>query len=213
MSVATNSFPRHAGTGRPAGPRPRQEFVQRRQDRGGCGIIDPAIFADAPQALGVATCRHALRQQPIEDLGAVDAEVGEPVIVDRHTPRQLAIGDVALAKPLQFARRADPFDRRTEPQRHENRRIGGRPSRFAFAREHPIVKRREIEALDEAPDEARVMVRGQRPFEVTMSQRNCRRSGRTTRDSPIAHSPFRIGDERIRARAKEPISSHARKRE
>ena len=107
---------------------------------------------------------HALRQQPIEDLGAVDAEVGEPVIVDRHAARQPAIGGVALREPLQFARRPDPFDRRIEPQRKQHRGIGGRPPRFTLAREHLIVKRRKIEALDEAPDQARAMVRRQKPF-------------------------------------------------
>ena len=69
---------------------------------------------------------HALRQEPIEDLDAFDPEVGKPVVVQRHASRQPSIGRVALRKPLQFARPNPPFDRGIKPQRHENRRIGGR---------------------------------------------------------------------------------------
>jgi hypothetical protein len=50
---------------------------------------------------------HALRQQPIEDLDAVDPQVGEPVMVQRHAARQPAIGGVALGKPLSNSR-AEP---------------------------------------------------------------------------------------------------------
>jgi hypothetical protein len=39
-----------------------------------------------------------------------------------------------LRKPLQFARRTHPFDRRIEPQRHENRRFGGPSSGIPRAR-------------------------------------------------------------------------------
>ena len=52
--------------------------------------------------------RHALRQDPIEDLDAFDPEVGKPVVVQRHASRQPSIGRVALRKPLQFARRTHP---------------------------------------------------------------------------------------------------------
>src|SRR5580698_3739546 len=55
-------------------------------------------------------------QQPVENLGAFDPEIGEPVIVQRHAARQPPIGGVALGKPLQFARRPYPFDHRIEPQ-------------------------------------------------------------------------------------------------
>jgi len=56
-----------------------------------------------------------LRQQPVEDFHLLDPEVGEPVIVQRHAARQPAVSDVALREPLQFARRAYPFDRGVEP--------------------------------------------------------------------------------------------------
>jgi hypothetical protein len=73
---------------------------------------------------GKATsARHALGQQPVEDLDALDPEVGEPVIVQRHAARQPPIGDVALGKPLQFARRPHPFDRRVKPPRKDRRPV------------------------------------------------------------------------------------------
>lgn len=110
--------------------------------------------------------RHALGQQPVENFHLLDPEVGEPVIVQRHAARQPPIGGVALREPLQFARRPHPFNRRIKPQRKQNRRIGARPSRFALARPYPLVKLRQIEALDETPDDARAMVRRQKPLEI-----------------------------------------------
>ena len=109
---------------------------------------------------------HALRQQSVERLEVFDPEVGKPVMVQRHAARQPPIGGVALRKPLQFPRRTDPFDRRIEPQRQQDRRVGRRPSRFALARENLIVKLRKIEALDETPDDARAMLRRQKPLEI-----------------------------------------------
>jgi hypothetical protein len=107
-----------------------------------------------------------LGQQPIEDLDAVDTEVGEPVMVQRHAARQPPISGVAFGEARQFARRPYPFDRRIKPQRKQNRRIGGRPSRVALARKNLIVKRRKIEALDETPHEARAMLRRQETLKI-----------------------------------------------
>jgi hypothetical protein len=110
--------------------------------------------------------RHALRQQPIKNLHAVDPEVGEPVIIQRHAARPPPIGGVALGKPLQFARRPHALDRGVKPQRKQNRRIDGRPSRFALARENLIVKGRKIGALDKTPHQARAMVRWQETLKI-----------------------------------------------
>ena len=92
-------------------------------------------------------------------------------------------------RKIQFARRPRAFDRRTKPQRKQNRGIGGQPYRFALARKNLIVKGRKIEALDEAPYEARAMVRRQEALKIDHIPARCRRSGRTTRVSPIADSP------------------------
>ena len=161
--------------------------------------------------------RHALRQQPIEDLRLPDPEISEPVIIQRHAARQPPIGGVALGEPFQFARRTHPFNRRIEPQRKQNRGIGGRPARFALARENLrenlIVKLRKIEALDETPDDARAMLRRQKPLEIDPIPAQL---------TPVRphHPSFRhrrftphLSDERITAQAKAPIPSHARKRE
>jgi hypothetical protein len=154
-----------------------------------------------------------LRQQSVERLDVFNPEIGEPVMVQRHASRQPPIGGVALGKPLQFARRPHPFDRRIKPQRKQNRGIGGRPSRFALARENPIVKLRKIEALDEAPHNAGAMVRRQQALKIDHVP---------TQLTPIRphHPSFRHPDstpahrdERITAQAKTPIPSHARKRE
>ena len=79
---------------------------------------------------------HALRQQSVEDLRLPDPEISEPVIIQRHAAGQPTIGGVALGEPFQSPRRTHPFNRRIKPQRKQNRRIGGRPARFALAREN-----------------------------------------------------------------------------
>jgi hypothetical protein len=95
------------------------------------------------------------------------------VMVQRHAARQPPIGGVALRKPLQFPRRTDPFDRRIEPQRQQDRRVGRRPSRFALARENLIVKLRKIEALDKTPRPERARwSAGKRPSRSIISQRS-----------------------------------------
>ena len=109
---------------------------------------------------------HALRQQSVEDLRLPDPEISEPVIIQRHAAGQPTIGGVALGEPFQSPRRTHPFNRRIKPQRKQNRRIGGRPARFALARENLIVKLRKIEALDKTPDDARAMLRRQKPLEI-----------------------------------------------
>ena len=109
---------------------------------------------------------HALRQQSVEDLRLPDPEISEPVIIQQHAAGQPTIGGVALGEPFQSPRRTHPFNRRIKPQRKQNRRIGGRPARFALARENLIVKLRKIEALDKTPDDARAMVRWQKTLKI-----------------------------------------------
>ena len=137
---------------------------------------------------------HTLRQQPVENSHLLGPEVGEPVIVQRHAARPPAIGGVAFGEALQFARRPDPFNRRIEPQRQQDRGIGRRPSRLPVARLHPLIQLRKIEALDETPDDARPRIRRQKPLKIDHIPAQLPRSGRTTRASLIADSPHTISD-------------------
>src|SRR4029077_2101483 len=150
---------------------------------------------------------------PVENLGAFDPEIGEPVIVQRHAARQPPIGGVALGKPLQFARRPYPFDRRIEPQRKQNRGIGGRPSRLPLARPYPLVKLRQIEALDETPHQARAMVRRQKPLQIDHVPTQL--LSIWSHHPSVAHrrlAPKESASEN-HSRAEKTISSHALKRE
>ena len=147
--------------------------------------------------------RHALRQQPIENFDASPPENRRAR--DSSAARRRRANDrrhrFAPAAPI---RAPNPRPRPSlKPQRQQNRGIGGRPSRFALARENLIVKRRKIEAVDETPRRERARwSAGNSPSRSIMSQRNCRRSGRTTRASPSPIRPSHISDERITAQAK-----------
>jgi hypothetical protein len=191
------------------------EFVARpERPLAGAGANLRAVDGDlikADQPFGDQR-RHALGQQPIEDLRAVDPKVGEPVMVQRHAARQPPIGGVALGKPLQFARRPHAFDRRIKPQRKQHRGIGGRPSRLALARENLIVKRRKIEALDKTPHEARPMARRQKALKIDHIPAQL--TPIRPHHPSFRHRRFtsRTSATENHSKAKKTISSHARKR-
>jgi hypothetical protein len=76
--------------------------------------------------------RHALRQQPIENVHLLNPEVGKPVIIQRHAAREPTIGGVARRKSLQFARPNPPLrssHRATAKAEPQDRRPAAPPSR------------------------------------------------------------------------------------
>ena len=56
----------------------------------------------------------------------LDPEVAQRVVVDAHTAAQPAVGIIAVAQPVEFARRAHAVKHRVQPQTHQNGRIDGR---------------------------------------------------------------------------------------
>lgn len=69
-------------------------------------------------------------------------EVGQRVVVDPDDAADPAVRVVALAQPIELARRAHPVDRRPQPQRHQDRRIDRRPTRAALERASRASRRR-----------------------------------------------------------------------
>ena len=76
--------------------------------------------------------------------------------IERNPARELAIGQIAAAKPLKLACRADAANRCIKPERQQNPRINGRAARFALHGFDRSVKRRKIECAREGPDRARL---------------------------------------------------------
>ena len=88
-------------------------------------------------------------EQIVEHIGMRHPELRKLVVIDRHTARDPAIGQILAGQPVQLSRRADPVHRRQEPQRKQHSRVGGRPTRGALTRFDLVVKHRQIQRLDE----------------------------------------------------------------
>ena len=60
-----------------------------------------------------------LAHQPIEQIGAINPEIRQGVVVHRHTATQPAIGVMAFAQSLQCACAADPITGGIKPKRQQ----------------------------------------------------------------------------------------------
>ena len=110
--------------------------------------------------------RHALGEERIEAVGLLHAERGEGVVVHPDPAGEPAIGVVLGAQPIERPGRADPLERRVQPERGQDRRIDRRPAGMASDCPDPLLQRTQIEALHEGPHEPRSMVGRQEAVEV-----------------------------------------------
>ena len=108
LNITRRPFARGLSTTRRSPRIARKLLLKRSQALGGRGFDLDEFFARPERPLAGAGAdlravdgdlskadqpfgdqrRHALRQQPIEDLDALDPKVGEPVMVQRHAARQ-----------------------------------------------------------------------------------------------------------------------------
>ena len=110
--------------------------------------------------------RDALGEELVEDVGVVDPEGGEGVVVHPDPTSEPAVGVVLGAQAIERPGRADRLERGVQPQRGQDRRVDRRSPGVALDRLDPIVQRAEIEPLDERPDEARPVVGRQETVEI-----------------------------------------------
>jgi len=92
-------------------------------------VMGHPVHAD--QALRQQGC-HAASELTVQPLGMLDPEVAQGVVVDAHPAAQPAVGIVAVAQPVEFARRAHTVQRRVQPQAHQNGRVDGCAPDAAF---------------------------------------------------------------------------------
>ena len=109
---------------------------------------------------------NRLRQQIVERGLMRDAEITQRVVIHRDPAAQPAIGVMAVAEPIHFARAADAVHGRVEPERDQDLGINRRAAGAAFPRADGRIERRQIQALDEAPDQARRVARRQQRLKV-----------------------------------------------
>jgi len=108
-----------------------------------------------------------------------DAKVREGLVVDADPAAQPLERQVLPAQPGEGAGAADAFDGGEEPQGHEQARIGRRVAGPALHRLDGGVQRREIEPLDEGPDQTHAVLRGHEVVEAQRPQLDLRALGPT----------------------------------
>src|SRR5580700_5368059 len=96
----------------------------------------------------------------------VNPKVRKTVVVQRHSARQPAVGDVAAAKLLKLSGRTYTFNRRVEPKSHQNRRIGRGTTSLSLPRTYRLVQGRKIKARNKAPHNPRPMVSRQQTLKI-----------------------------------------------
>jgi len=143
--------------------------------------------------------RQRFGQQAVEHIGVRHPEVRKPVVVDRHTARDPAVGQILAGQPVQFARRAHPVHRRQKPQRKQHSRVRGRPPRHPLARLDLVVQHRQIQRLDEANHQSRPVVGRQPAIRIDQVPRQLR-PVRYHNPRPATSRPtvFRIHQNRLR---------------
>jgi hypothetical protein len=101
---------------------------------------------------------HAVSEQSVEPVVVIDAEVGECVVVHRHTAAEPSVGGVADAESVEFACGPDAVGGGVEPEGHEDAGIDMRVARSVLCGLDAVVEVREVESLCEVPDGSRGVV-------------------------------------------------------
>jgi hypothetical protein len=139
---------------------PLQAGVPAERRRTGRGPHPHAVLGDALQArhAGPQQRGEAVDQQPFQYRAMPDPEVGQRLVIDADAAAQPLVRQVLRAQPGERAGAADPLQRRVQPQRHQQLRVGRRMARPAFDRLDGGVQRRQIQPFDEAPHQAHPVI-------------------------------------------------------
>ena len=101
---------------------------------------------------------HALAQQAIQQRPVLAPKLSQEVMIDRRPAAQPAISRVLLTQTVDRPRRADPLQRRIEPNRQNHLRISRRTPGNRVARLDPVVKLTQIQTFDKRPNQPRPVI-------------------------------------------------------
>jgi len=87
----------------------------------------------------------------------LDTEIGKPMIIQGHTARDPAIGNIATREPIEMTRRADSIDGCVKPKGKQNRRVRGWATRLSLSGFDGLVKGGKIKVLNKTPYNASPM--------------------------------------------------------
>src|SRR5665213_859765 len=119
---------------------------------------------------GLRKRRDVLRQQSIEKLALRDPEVAKRMVVDAHPAAHPTISMLALAKPRQQPRAADPAARRIQPQPQQQARRDRRMAGPPFARLDRVLQPAKVQLLHIPPDQTRRMIVANQALQIDRSQ-------------------------------------------
>lgn len=97
-------------------------------------------------------------QQAVEELQVGNAKVSQGVVVDTDTATEPAEGVVVGAEVVKVASAADALQGGVQPQGDEQGRVGGWPAGMPLNGLDAVEQEGKVDALDELPDEARLVV-------------------------------------------------------
>src|ERR1700678_2832989 len=137
-----------------------QSLAAVKRGRSGTGTYAHAILGDAVQVNQALLTQHlhGLFEQPLHEVGVVGTEIGERVVVDRHTPDQPDEGVVMAAEDSKFAGAGEAGEGGIQPHSDQQARVDGRSSRDAAAGTDAVIQCRQVQLQDVVPDSASGMI-------------------------------------------------------
>src|SRR5262249_41907807 len=128
--------------------------------RPGAGADAQAIVGNAVEIDQILFAQHGhgVGQQLVQQVEVLDAEVGQGVVVDRDATDQPAESVVVGTQPGQGAGTADAFEGGVQPQRRAKAGVDGSASGSAFTGAEVVVKRGQVQAKAEVPDDTRLVI-------------------------------------------------------
>ncbi len=116
--------------------------------------------------------RHRTGEQLVEKGRLAHTEVRQAVVVDAHPAADPAIGQMRPRQPLKLPRRTHVLQGRIKPQADQDRRVDRRPPGPALAGAYLLVKRAEVQPLDEPPHRTNTVLRPHQRLQVHRFQPN-----------------------------------------
>ena len=134
----------------------RQRLAAAKRGRPGTGADAHAVLShtvEIDQPL-LAEYRHGVFQHPLQNIGILDAEVGQGVGVDGEAAGQPEVGVVMDAQGGQGIGTFDAGQGGVQPQGDEEAGVDGRASGDRTTGANAVIQDREVESLGEMPDGA-----------------------------------------------------------
>jgi hypothetical protein len=146
----------------------RERLLTPERARARAGAHASAVLGGAAEVYQILLHqqREHLRDERVDDLALLAAEIAERVVVDVHAAADPAVGVVQRRQSLDLSSAPFSFAGGVDPKREQDLRIDGWCSGDAVSRLDLRVERRQVESLDHRPDRPRRVILGQLRVQV-----------------------------------------------